>query len=661
MSNRVKHILVLLPNPLGDAVLCTPALRRLREHFPEAHITLLGKKSVCDCLRGTRLADELMDYGSHRLSGFGLFKTAKWLRNFGFDSVILLTNSFRSALLVKLAKISRRIGYDRDGRGWLLSEKVSPFRWGKRFMPISMLDYYGFLMDRAIAFMGQQLREPFVQANRQMALDTTDQDRQAVASYLQKQRINADDKLIVLVPGGAFGGSKWWPAERFAALADRFSGEGFMVCLLCAPNDVEREIAGRVIEAAQKPLHNLLDSSLGISAIRELIRRSALMVANDTGPCHIAAALEAPLVTLFGPNDPRWTATGYEKEIRLRVDVDCGPCQKPVCVTDHRCLERIGVDEVYGAAKELLDNNTNRPGASRNPAVLKKQPYRVFEESFVPLADGSGLIHKDYLDLLSQNKLATLTEVFAYEQGEKLVKPGLGSRQRLRVELVDEQQEPIVFFVKRYGAPRRQWFFEKLLATAVYDFKAAMELAEKGIDVARPIAYGVERQGKKEKRSFVIFEQLPDADALERLLPNRQQNEQKYPLLKKHKRLIREIAALVGKFHGAGYFHRDLYLSHIFLGNNLEGSDRLSLIDLQRVFRPKLLQQRWRVKDLAQLYYSSRAFFSKVDMMRFMHDYLNCRRLNAEQKTLIRHVYAKTQRIARHDAKRQARIAKSSS
>ena len=118
-------------------------------------------------------------------------------------------------------------------------------------------------------------------------------------------------------------------------------------------------------------------------------------------------------------------------------------------------------------------------------------------------------MHQDYQALLSQNGLASLHDVFAYDPGEKRVKPHSETPQSLRVELTDENQEPIVFLIKRYGPCKPRLFSKKSMATAGYDFKAAMELAEKGSVVARPIAYGVETQGRSEKRSFVIFEQRP--------------------------------------------------------------------------------------------------------------------------------------------------------
>ena len=119
--------------------------------------------------------------------------------------------------------------------------------------------------------------------------------------------------------------------------------------------------------------------------------------------------------------------------------------------------------------------------------------------------------------------------------------------------------------------------------------------------------------------------------------------------------LIRQTADLVRRLHGAGFCHRDLYLSHIFLSVGADGVERLCLIDLQRVFKPRVLRWRWQLKDLAALYYSAREHCSRAEQLRFARAYLGCRRLNGRQKWLLRMVAWKAGRIARHDDKRCTR------
>ena len=354
-AEKSKNILVVLPNPMGDAILCTPALGRLRNCLPDARLTFGGNKIVAEVLAGNPGVDKWLTLGDAASGTRTFSQQVRLLKSQKFDAVILLPNSFRTALLVRLAGIGQRIGYDRDGRGFLLTERVQPIRLGGRFAPISMLDYYGFLIDQAIKILsGKAVQQ--IDSNRQLELFSSDQDKNEIDELFQGWELSRDKRLVIMVPGGAFGPSKCWLAERFAELADRLIEENNCeVIISAAPNESEKRIAEQIVRSTSNKVHNLGEKGVSLGGLKELIRRCGLMVSNDTGPCHIAAAFGVPLVTLFGPTDPRWTATGYAKEIRLREDVPCGPCQQGICREErHLCMEKISVDQVYAAAVELL-------------------------------------------------------------------------------------------------------------------------------------------------------------------------------------------------------------------------------------------------------------------------------------------------------------------
>ncbi len=648
----------MLPNPMGDAILSGPALRYLRQRQPDCAITLLGNPTAIEILKGNPWSDTCLTWPTDKNRRRGFWAIAKWLWGFQFDAVILLPNSFRSAALVYAAGIPQRIGYDRDCRKILLTHPVPAIRIQGRFLPLSMLDYYGYLMEQAVGA-GQKLN--YFTSGNHLELFTCQQDRQQVGDLFKRWKIASPQRLVMLVPGGAFGGSKWWPAERFAQLADQFTEKGYPVVLSCAPNETEKKIAAVILAQVTRPVFNLLDEGLSLGGLKELIRRSALVISNDTGPCHIAAGFQVPLVTLFGPTDPRWTATGYKKEIRLRVDVPCGPCQQDTCPLDHRCLNEIRVEDVWAAAMKQLTRQDRNENAAPNTDSICGTYYSPYSESFMPLPDGGGLVHKGYRDLLVQNQLSTTQEVFAYQQGRRLEKPGLGQRERIRIEL-PHQGKQVALYLKRYGKPsfrqlcKRWWLGRSKTATADSDFYAAIRLAEYGISVPRPIALGRQMGRVGELRSFVLTEELPHADALERLLPQRRQgNKTEYALLNDRKKLIEQIALLVRQLHRSGFYHRDLYLSHIFLCQEASGLEKLCLIDLQRVFQPRLCRRRWQVKDLAQLYYSSREYGNRGDILRFLKFYFQCDRLDNSHKQIVRAVARKTRRIARHDHNRLER------
>ena len=690
LNNTMQHnkiipdgynILVVLPTPMGDAVLAAPALRYLRAGLPQSRITFLANPTVLEILDGADFSDEQIVLDKKQR---GLMAAAKILREQKFDAVVLMANSFRSAMLVYLADIKNRIGYNRDGRGWLLTCQVPVFRLLGRFAPISMIDYYRFLIDRAIEHIDQHVlpNESTQSAEKQNSvpsptpgqadnennnenhpqLFTGERERGEIDELFKRWHLSDEDRPIIMVPGGAFGPSKCWPAERFAQVADKLIEDGYRVIISCAPDDLERDIARRITTAAKNNIFSLADEKLSLSGLKELIRRCCLMVANDTGPCHIAAAFDVPLITIFGPTDPRWTATGYENEIRLRVDVDCGPCQRKTCSEDHRCLTEIQVDDVYNAAKKLLtpgDEKHRHPLPTCGKDAIPETYYSPFTESFEPLPNGNGLVHKNYTKLLRQNNLLTIEDVFASQEGEHLTKPGLGTRERIRLELTDDTGQKVVLYLKRYGSHstaallKRRLIRRSQAAAAVFDFAAGLNLAEKGVPVARPIAYGQQSNWLGEKRSFVIFEELPNADALERMMPRLPEQQKQYKLLQDKNELVRQIARLIRRLHEQGFYHRDLYLSHIFLCRDRHDNERLCLIDLQRVFRPLIYSQRWRVKDLAQFYFSARDYFNETDMTNFFKAYFQSDVLSSEKILLIRAIHRKANRIAKHDIKRR--------
>ena len=140
-----QRILVVQPSWVGDAVMATPALRALREHFPDAHISYLLRRYVKPIYTGMPWADQLITYRTGKTkakAGKGTFDLAARLRAGRFDLAILLPNSFKSALLCKLAGIDRIVGYERDGRGFLLSDKLLPVKERGKFIPTPIVKYY---------------------------------------------------------------------------------------------------------------------------------------------------------------------------------------------------------------------------------------------------------------------------------------------------------------------------------------------------------------------------------------------------------------------------------------------------------------------------------------------------------------------------------------
>ncbi len=625
MQNAEHEILLWLPSPLGDAILCTPALRAVRRRFASAKISFLADAVVRDVLSPCPFNDAWLSPG-----GKNPFVIAASLRKHRFTHAILLKNSLGSALAVLLARIPERIGYARQGRAPFLTERLYPPKLpGGRFKPGPMVDYY-----LAIA---SRLGADTTDRTLDLAVEP-DHDRTLAATM--PEVLNTPGPLVVLVPGGAFGRSKCWPSESFSRTADWIiDNYRATVVISVAPNAVERQIARQISAASRHPLVNLAEKPLDLGPLKSLFAKADLVITNDTGPRHMAIALRRKVVTLFGPNDPAWTDTGYQNEIQIVGNVPCAPCARPRCRRpDHICMRSITAEMVCHAAAQLLENN-------RKQAVIKVARELVeTAESF--------FVDPDYEAALRQSGLTSLDSVFSFKAGTDLTKSNL-ARFRDRVQF-DAGTPPKTFFLKRYDRPPlhlqvKNWIAHRRRGScASLEFEAAAELAAAGINTPKVICRGRQWGCLFERSSFLITEKIPNAESLERKLPDCFDGPPTVAKLRARRQFISHLAAFVRRFHATGFRHRDLYLCHIFHSPPQE----FYLIDLARAFRPRLRQRRFAIKDIAQLHYSAPAAdFSQTDRLRFYIRYAGLMKLTRDDKRFIRRVTARAARMARHDAR----------
>ncbi len=265
---------------------------------------------------------------------------------------VLLPNSFKSALVCKMAGIKRVVGYERDGRSFLLTDKLLPPKESGRYVPSPIVKYYLGLAH----YLGSNARD------LRLELFVTPGEARDAREVLQRSGLDPETQrpashggspLIVLNPGAAFGAAKCWRPESFAALADRFMDElGATVLLSAAPK--ERPIVEAIKRHMRRAPVDLSNKGMTLGSLKEIVRRCDLMVTNDTGPRHIAAAFGVPVVTIFGPTHPEWTEIYYAKERQVSIPVFCGPCQKKICPLDHRCMTGVTPDMVWATSMELL-------------------------------------------------------------------------------------------------------------------------------------------------------------------------------------------------------------------------------------------------------------------------------------------------------------------
>jgi len=353
--------------------MATPFLRAIRSLYPatSCRIHVVTRPLVASVLTGLPFVDDI-----HIQKKGGEKETVRYLRANRFDLGIVLPNSFRSAWTLWRGGVNRRLGYKREWRSPLLTDSILPIKRtpeqraldhrkeqaiaeisnhaqnpsvGSPYQPVPTIDYYL----RLAEYLGAPITD------RRMELGITEQERSEAEAA-----VGSIENLIVLVPGANFGSSKCWMPERFARVADQLIAERNATVLI-ASSPAELPIVDAIMQAATRkerliPLAKFNGGKgLSLGALKEIVRRSQLMICNDTGPRHFAAALGTPVVTLFGPTDPVWAETFYDKERQVRIDVPCGPCQLKKCPIDHRCMKGITPEMVLAAANQLWPITSN--------------------------------------------------------------------------------------------------------------------------------------------------------------------------------------------------------------------------------------------------------------------------------------------------------------
>jgi lipopolysaccharide heptosyltransferase II len=347
LKSAIRKIAILLPNWVGDLAMATPTLRALRSHFPAAHIAGICRPYLAGVLEGTHWLDELLLFDHRQRWGFSkAIRFWAGVRRRRLDVMVLLRNTLASALAARLSGAKRIVGYARRGRTWLLTDVLQPPREGAKLKPVSAVDYY-----LQLAYQLGAQAQP-----RSLELATLPADEAAADRVWRNLDLPRD--VVILNTGGAFGSSKRWPAEHAAALARRIAGElGHTVLINCGPS--ERDDARQTAELAAHPqvksLAGLSPKELSFGLTKACLRRARLVVTTDSGPRHLASALQTPTITLYGPIDPAWSENYEPGAVHLRLPLECAPCGKKICpLLHHRCMRDLTADLVFNVVARRL-------------------------------------------------------------------------------------------------------------------------------------------------------------------------------------------------------------------------------------------------------------------------------------------------------------------
>ncbi len=331
-----ERILALVPNWLGDAAMCTPALRTLHRRFPKARLAIAGRGLIVDLLKGLPYIHEA--FVLPKRPGPLVMARLGWrMRTAARDLAVVFPHSLRAAVQARMSGARRVLGYARNSRAWLLTDKVAPNTRNGRIEPVYMVwEYLDLLAPLGCEYDGFGM---------ELVADPL-----AVARV--KEHLVGEGPFVGIAPGAAFGPSKRWPAERFAAVADRLSETGAQCVLLTGPGEEDTRDAIR--KSAKHELKCCDEGHPTVDTLKAAVSLMKLLVCNDSGPRHVAIAMGVPAVCVMGPTRPVYSEGPYETGRVLRVDVDCGPCQKPVCATDHRCMTLVSPEAVAEAAMAYL-------------------------------------------------------------------------------------------------------------------------------------------------------------------------------------------------------------------------------------------------------------------------------------------------------------------
>jgi len=345
LPDKPGKILIRSTNWIGDAIMTTPAVRTIRRNYPDADITLLALPWVADVFAACPHIDHLFIYDKKgRHQGLkGKLRLAADLRAHRFDMTILLQNAFEAALITTLARIPARAGYTTDGRGLLLTHGVRKHPdIGKKHQ----VHYYQEMLEGLGMQPGPDPLELFLEPDAVQEAD----------KLLQQAMQGRAVSVIGLNPGAAYGPAKRWPAAKYGSLAAKLAAATDGLILVFG-TEADQQAAAEISAAAGGRVLDLTGKT-SLDLALACIDRCHVFVTNDSGLMHVAAALNTPLVAIFGSTDHIATGPYSEQATIIRNHLDCSPCMKTHCPKEHfQCMEQITVAEVAEAALNFLQEN----------------------------------------------------------------------------------------------------------------------------------------------------------------------------------------------------------------------------------------------------------------------------------------------------------------
>ncbi len=334
--NSCTKLVIRAPNWIGDAVMATPTLAKIRKLFPNAHITVITTDAIAELLKEEPYVDRFFVIHPRIESKTEQSqRIIRFLSDEQFDLGILLTRSFSSAWQFWRGRVLVRVGFIDHFRRWLLTKPL--------LLP-TIEEHDSITYQRLLSPFGGQAEATNLQ------LHVTDEEKNRARTQIHAFAHTIEKKIIVINPGAAYGSAKCWPKEYFRKTIQELSKKGKATCI-CIGDAKSSELIEEIVYEIPHTIN--LCSQTNIRELMGLLSIADCLLTNDSGPMHIGSALNVPLVALFGSTDK--TRTGPVGTGRvLYKKAPCSPCLRRTCNKDFRCMYDITPDEVVSQIEEIV-------------------------------------------------------------------------------------------------------------------------------------------------------------------------------------------------------------------------------------------------------------------------------------------------------------------
>lgn len=330
----MKKALIVAPSWIGDTIMVQPLFARLHAKFPGLQLDALAPRWVAPVLQRMDDITEVIDspFGHGQFSLKARWRLARQLAAHGYDAVYVLPNSLKSALVPFMAGIPKRVGFTGESRYGLINARHD---LDKAALPL-MVERFAQLAENPGAALPRPISHPKIRS--------TAADQQRTLAELGLAR---PPRIAAFCPGAEYGPAKRWPARHFATLAQLLGERGYTIWLFGSPKD--HAVAEEITQLAPGLCRNLCGATTLAQAV-DLLALADLVVCNDSGLMHVAAALERPLVTLYGSSSPGFTPPLSNQADILSLHLECSPCFKRECPLGHLdCLNKLSPEQVLAA------------------------------------------------------------------------------------------------------------------------------------------------------------------------------------------------------------------------------------------------------------------------------------------------------------------------